>query len=210
MSCRPWWRRRPRPVAARSVDRGVSHDLAGMITTAAALLLERLAVARPDGFDHDAGVAKLAWLLLAEEPADVVGVIDEAIDAGINPDELVASSPTPPPCASPVSTRRTITPIGTRCTTPSRSSQLARPGDPPGADTRAAAWRLSQRVPRIDLDRFLNVPAARWLPEPEPSSDGVDHVDLSELQGCWDQEGRVDDAGTIIYRFLRAGGDPYG
>ena len=60
---------------------------------------------------------------------------------------------------------------------------------------------------RIYLDRFLNVPAAR-LPEPAPSSDGAEHADLSELQGCWDQEGRVDDAGTIVYRYLRAGGDP--
>ena len=59
---------------------------------------------------------------------------------------------------------------------------------------------------RIYLDRFLNVPAAR-LPESEPSSDGTDH-DLSDLQSCWDQEGRVDDAGTIVYRFLRGGGDP--
>jgi hypothetical protein len=28
------------------------------------------------------------------------------------------------------------------------------------------------------------------------------------LQACWDQEGRVDDAGAIVYRHLTGGGDP--
>jgi hypothetical protein len=53
---------------------------------------------------------------------------------------------------------------------------------------------------RIYLDRFLNIPAAR-LPGPGPAA-------LSDLQGCWDQEGRVDDAGGIVYRHLIGGGDP--
>ena len=57
---------------------------------------------------------------------------------------------------------------------------------------------------RIYLDRFLNVPAAR-LPGVAPTGEAAD---LSDLQHCWDQEGRVDEAGTIIYRYLSAGGDP--
>ncbi len=59
---------------------------------------------------------------------------------------------------------------------------------------------------RVYLDRFLNVPAAR-LPEPAPSSAGAEGADLADLQGCWDHEGRVDDAGTIVFRYLRGGGD---
>ena len=56
---------------------------------------------------------------------------------------------------------------------------------------------------RIYLDRFLNIPAARL---PGPPSDGT-VLDLGALQGCWDQEGRVDDAGAIVYRHLVGGGD---
>ncbi|MBW3614504.1 MAG: Rieske 2Fe-2S domain-containing protein [Actinobacteria bacterium] len=54
---------------------------------------------------------------------------------------------------------------------------------------------------KVYLDRFLNVPAARL-----PGADGG--ADLADLQGCWDQQGRVDDAGAIAYRWLRSGGDP--
>ncbi len=57
---------------------------------------------------------------------------------------------------------------------------------------------------RVYLDRFLNVPAAR-LPSPTPAGATTD---LAGLQQCWDQEGRVDDAGAIVYRHLMGGGDP--
>ena len=53
---------------------------------------------------------------------------------------------------------------------------------------------------KVFLDRFLNVPAAR-LP-----SEGIS--DLAPLQACWDEQGRVDDAGAIAYGYLRAGGEP--
>lgn len=56
---------------------------------------------------------------------------------------------------------------------------------------------------RIYLDRFLNIPAAR-LPG---GSAGDGPADLGALAGCWDQEGRVDDAGAIVYRYLMSGGD---
>ena len=195
--------------ASRSEERGswrFPHDLAGVITTAAASLPERLAAARPDGFDHHGGVAKLAWLLLAEEPADVVGAIDEAIDEGIEPDELG---------------RAVAYAAALRITRFHTQNDHADWDEVHHAFTSANALHQAiRRAPtpellrgvyhgalRIYLDRFLNVPAAR-LPEPAPSSDGAEHVELSELQGCWDQEGRVDDASTIVYRFLRAGGDP--
>ena len=78
--------------ASRSEERGswrFPHDLAGMISTATAALPERLAAAAGnDGFDHDDGVAKLAWSLLSEDPAEVVAAIDDAIAAGANPEEL--------------------------------------------------------------------------------------------------------------------------
>jgi hypothetical protein len=57
---------------------------------------------------------------------------------------------------------------------------------------------------RVYLDRFLNVPAAR-LPTPAPAGRSAD---LAGLRECWDHEGRVDEAGTIVHRHLSAGGDP--
>lgn len=49
---------------------------------------------------------------------------------------------------------------------------------------------------RICLDRFLNVPAARL-----PNSD------LADLAQCWEIQGEVDAAGSIVYGYLRSGGD---
>ena len=53
---------------------------------------------------------------------------------------------------------------------------------------------------KVFLDRFLNVPAAR--------RPGRASAELASLQACWDEQGRVDEAGEIAYGYLRAGGDP--
>ena len=49
---------------------------------------------------------------------------------------------------------------------------------------------------RVYLDRFLNVPAAR-LPSTYHGP-----ADLSALATCWDMEGKVDEAGGIVFRLL--------
>ncbi|MEO8696647.1 MAG: Rieske 2Fe-2S domain-containing protein [Acidimicrobiales bacterium] len=51
---------------------------------------------------------------------------------------------------------------------------------------------------RINLDRFLNVPAAR---RPQATSGSLD-----ALAHCFDVQGMVDEAGTEAYGFLRGGG----
>ena len=56
---------------------------------------------------------------------------------------------------------------------------------------------------KVFLDRFLNVPAAR-LPGRHPLAAGG--PDLGDLHACWDQQGMVDEAGAIVYGWLRAGG----
>src|SRR5882672_9023984 len=87
--------------------------------------------------------------------------------------------PTPPPCVSPASTPRTTMATGTRSTTPS---------PPPTPSTRRCG-----------------------APPRRPSSGGevAEPADLAALQACWDQEGRVDEAGAVVYRHLLvAGGDP--
>lgn len=53
-------------------------------------------------------------------------------------------------------------------------------------------------VLKVFLDRFLNVPAARMTT--------VDDPDLGRLQACSDAEGRVDEAGAIVYSWVRSGG----
>lgn len=56
-----------------------------------------------------------------------------------------------------------------------------------------------QAALRVHLDRFLNVPAAR-IPA---ATDG----DLTDLASCFDSQGHVDRAGTVVVGYLRGGGD---
>jgi hypothetical protein len=51
---------------------------------------------------------------------------------------------------------------------------------------------------RVYLDRFLNVPPAR-LPTATSGS-------LEDLGECWDRQGMVNRAGSIVYGYLRGGG----
>ena len=150
-------------------------------------------------------MSKLAWSLLSEHPADVVGAIDDAIIAGIDPEELgrvVAYA-----AALRITRFHTQNDHGDwdevhHAFTSANVLHQALQRAPTPESLRGVYHGALRRY----LDRFLNVPAAR-LPEPTAASEGADGADLSELQGCWDQEGRVDDAGTIIYRYLHAGGD---
>ena len=188
--------------ASRSEERGAwrfPHDLAALIRTATAALPERLAAAG-DSFDHESGVAKLAWSILSEDPTEVVAGIDDAIDAGAAPEELGRA------VAYAAALRITRFHIQNdhgdwdevhhAFTSANALHQaILRSPSPP------LLRGLHHNALRIYLDRFLNIPAAR-LPSPDGPSD------IAELQQCWDQEGRVDDAGAIVYRHLMGGGDP--
>ncbi|HYT38536.1 MAG TPA: Rieske (2Fe-2S) protein, partial [Acidimicrobiia bacterium] len=186
------------------------HDLAGMITEATARLAERRAAgsACADRFDHDGGVGRLAWSVLADDPAEVVGAIDDAIVAGARPEELG---------------RAVAYAAALRITRFHTQNDHGDWDEVHHAFTAANALHQGlRRAPstallrgvyhgalRVYLDRFLNIPAAR-LPGPASpgSGGGGDAGDLAALQGCWDQEGRVDEAGAVVYRHLAAGGDP--
>jgi hypothetical protein len=145
-------------------------------------------------------VAELAWSLLAEEPDAVVGAIDDAIAAGATPEELGR--------AVAYAAALRITRFHTQndhgdwdevhhaFTAANALHQSLRRA--PSSELVRAVYHVALRV---YLDRFLNVPAAR-LPAPDGESS------LDALQACWDQEGRVDEAGAIVYRHLAAGGDP--
>ena len=193
--------------ASRSEERGAwrfPHDLAAMISTATNELPDRLAAAAGnDSFDHHEGVTKLAWSMLSEDPAEVVAALDDAISTGANSEELG---------------RAVAYAAALRITRFHTQNDHGDWDEVHHAFTAAnAVHRAIRRGPtpellravyhgalRIYLDRFLNVPAAR-LPAVAPTGEGAD---LRDLQHCWDQEGRVDEAGTIVYRYLSAGGDP--
>ena len=142
-----------------------------MITSAVASLPERLAAARRDRFDHGGdGVSELAWSLLSEAPADVVTAIDEAIIAGIHPEELGR--------AVAYAAALRITRFHTQndhgdwdevhhaFTSANALHQALR-----RAPTPELLRGVYHGALRIYLDRFLNVPAAR-LPEPAAAERG--------------------------------------
>jgi nitrite reductase/ring-hydroxylating ferredoxin subunit len=193
--------------ASRSEEQGswrFPHDLVGMVRTATAALPERVAAAASnDSFDHDHGVTKLAWSILSEDPVAVVAAIDDAISSGANPEELgraVAYA-----AALRITRFHTQNDHGDwdevhHSFTAANALHQAI-GRAPTPDLLRAVYHGALRV---YLDRFLNVPAAR-LPALSPTGESAD---LTHLQDCWDQDGRIDEAGTIIYRYLRAEGDP--
>ena len=189
--------------ASRSEEQGswrYPHDLAGLISTAVAELPGRLATAtRGDSFR---GVASLAWRILSEDPHEVVTSIDEAIDAGASLEELgravayaaalrMARFHTQNDHADWDEVHHAFTYAN------ALHQAIVRTGSP------ELARGVYHGALRVYLDRFLNIPAARV---PAGPVDGPG--DLAELDACWDQEGRVDDAGAIVYRHLAGGGDP--
>jgi nitrite reductase/ring-hydroxylating ferredoxin subunit len=194
--------------ASRSEERGAwryPHDLAGMIAEATARLPERMAAGSScaDSFDHDGGVTALAWAVLADDPLEVVTAIDEAIVAGARPEELGR--------AVAYAAALRITRFHTQndhgdwdevhhaFTAANALHQALR-----RAPTAALLRGVYHGALRVYLDRFLNIPAAR-LPGPAPAGDVPD---LAGLQACWDQEGKVDEAGALVYRHVAGGGDP--
>ena len=189
--------------ASRSEERGswrYPHDLAGLLATATAALPQRWAT-RIDGFDHQHGVAALAWAILADHPAEVVRAVDDAVSTGAEPEELGR--------AVAYAAALRITRFHTQndhgdwdevhhafSTANAVHQALVRS---PSPELLRAVYHGALRV---YLDRFLNVPAAR------PPATAAPSADLADLQACWDREGRVDEAGGIVYRFLAEGGDP--
>jgi nitrite reductase/ring-hydroxylating ferredoxin subunit len=193
--------------ASRSEERGAwryPNDLAGMIGEAAATLPERLAKgAGATDFDHGRGPTTLAWALLDEDPPTVVAALDDAIAAGATPEELGR--------ALALAAALRITRFHTQndhgdwdevhhAFTAANALHQAL-GRAPTPELLRGVYHGALRV---YLDRFLNIPAAR-LPGAVTLPAGAD---LDGLQRCWDQEGMVDEAGAIVYRYLQDGGEP--
>jgi len=189
--------------ASRSEEQGswrYPHDLTALISAASSDLPDRMARgARKRDF---AGPAVLAWAILSEDPHEVVTSIDDAIDDGASLEELgravayaaalrMARFHTQNDHADWDEVHHAFTYAN------ALHQAIVRTGSP------ELARGVYHGALRVYLDRFLNIPAARV-----PSGPVAGPGDLAELAACWDQEGRVDDAGAIVYRHLVGGGDP--
>ncbi|HEY6461926.1 MAG TPA: hypothetical protein VIY73_17290, partial [Polyangiaceae bacterium] len=176
------------------------HDLAGLLRRVAEELPERLAnVARRR---HGIGVAATRALAdvvhAADDPVEVVAALDGAVDAGAGDEELG---------------RAVAFAASLRIVHFHTSSDHGDWDVVHHAFTHAnALYCCIVRAPspellrgvyhaalKVYLDRFLNVPAARL---PEVTGAGG----LDGLAACFEAEGRVDEAGGIVYSFLRGGG----
>jgi hypothetical protein len=153
-------------------------------------------------FDGDEDVAALAWSMLGEEPADVLSALDQAAGRGASTEEMARAVA----YAAALRLVRFHTQndhgdwdiVHHGFTSANAVHQMAL-----RAPTPELCRGVYQGAMRVYLDRFLNVPAARLPSQGSPGGP----PDLADLQVCWDQEGLVDDAGSIVFEWLRAGGE---
>ena len=101
--------------------------------------------------------------------------------------------------ASCVSTRRTTTPTGTRCTTRSRPRTRCTRRWSATPSPELAARRAPRRRCAC-ISTGSSTCRRRGSRSPRPAS-------LDELDQWWDEQGGVNEAGAIAYGYLRSGGD---
>ncbi len=145
----------------------------------------------------------LAWTVLGEDPADIVASLDRSVEGGASGEELARA------VAYAAALRLTRFHIQNDhgdwdvvhhgFTTANAVHQMVRRNPTP-----EIGRGIYQGAMKVFLDRFLNVPAARL---PGAHARAGQKPELSELQACFDREGMVDEAGAIVYGWLRSGGD---
>jgi nitrite reductase/ring-hydroxylating ferredoxin subunit len=189
--------------ARRSEEEGQwrhPHDLAALVAEASARLPEQLARgAAHRGRWTDADTAHLAWDVLGDDPSAVIDAVEGAVASGATPEQLGRA----------VALAAGLRIVRFHVQNDFADWNVVHHGFTYANGLHQALARFPSTellrgvlhgAGRVYLDRFLNVPAAR-LPAAE---DG----DLAELAECWDEQGHVDRAGTVVYGYLRAGGDP--
>ncbi len=177
------------------------HDLADLLAPRQAP--RKAKRAEKGDFADDTDVDALAWAVLGDDPADIVSILDQAALRGATYEQLARAVA----YAAGLRLVRFHTQndhgdwdvVHHGFTTANATHQMIC-----RASTPELARGIYQVAMKVFLDRFLNIPAAR-LPATNPATDS--RPDLAELQTCWDQEGMVDQAGAIVYGWLRAGGD---
>lgn len=147
----------------------------------------------------DAAVSALAWRLLSDEPTAVADALVDATHAGATLEEL----------ARGVAFAASLRIVRFHTQNDHGDWDVVHHGFTAANALHCAVVRHAtpdmiraaiHGAFRVYLDRFLNVPAAR-LP-------AATSGDLGALDACWDEQGRVDEAGAIVWGHLTAGGDP--
>jgi nitrite reductase/ring-hydroxylating ferredoxin subunit len=152
-------------------------------------------------FGGDEDVDALAWTILGDEPQEIADGLDRAREAGATAEQLAR--------AVAYAAALRVTRFHTQndhadwdvvhhgFTAANAVHQLV---------TRAPTPELVRGIyhgaMKVFLDRFLNVPASP-LPGRHPRTADAR---LGDLGDCWDQQGMIDEAGAIVYGWLRAGG----
>ncbi len=168
-------------------------------------------------FDDKATEA-LAWDVLGDDPGEIIAALDHAAEQGASAEQMAR--------AVAYAAALRLTRFHTQndhgdwdvvhhgFTTANATHQLIN-----RAATPELLRGVYQAAMKVFLDRFLNIPAAR-LPGQHAAASAASssssssgrapapgRPELSGLQACWDQEGMVDEAGAIVYGWLRDGGE---
>lgn len=178
------------------------HDLAALLRAVAEELPERLAnvAGRRDGIGHGRVRALADAVHSAEDPRDVVAALDGAVDAGATDEELGRA----------VAFAASLRIVRFHTSSDHGDWDVVHHGFTHANALYCCLRRASSpevlrgvyhAAMKVYLDRFLNVPAAR-LP------DGSAGAGLDALGACFDTEGRVDEAGGIVWSYLAGGGSP--
>jgi nitrite reductase/ring-hydroxylating ferredoxin subunit len=158
------------------------------------------AAASAMGKEPGGAAAGLAWVLLGEDPVDVVEEVLGALARGVDAEAV----------ARAVALAAALRIVRFHVQNDHGDWDVVHHGFTSANAVHQLVVRAPEASPvllrgvvqvalKVFLDRFLNVPPAR-----PPTAD---HGDLEDLGACFDQEGRVDEAGSIVYGYLRAGGD---
>jgi len=202
--------------AGRSEETGEwrhPHDLASLLGPVQSEPGDHWLVTREEGAFDEKATEALAWDVLGDDPAEIIAALDHAAEQGASAEQLARA------VAYAAALRLTrfhtqndhgdwdVVPHG--FTTANATHQLIN-----RAATPELLRGVYQAAMKVFLDRFLNIPAAR-LPGQHAAAPGTapasghapGRPELSGLQACWDQEGMVDEAGAIVYGWLRGGGE---
>jgi nitrite reductase/ring-hydroxylating ferredoxin subunit len=174
-------------------------DLAAAVREIAATLPARLAQrAEPESGIGDPAVRALAdAIVAADDPALVVAALDGALEQSATLEEL----------ARAVALAASLRIVRFHTSGDHGDWDVVHHGFTHAnalhqcvvrAPSPALARGIYHAALKVFLDRFLNVPAAR-LPDRATG-------DLDELTPCFATEGQVDEAGAIVFGFLKAGG----
>ena len=186
------------------------------------------------GTFDDKATEALAWDVLGDDPGEIIAALDQAAEQGASAEQLARAVAYAAALRltrfHTQNDHGDWDVVHHGFTTANATHQLINRSATP-----ELLRGVYQAAMKVFLDRFLNIPPARLpgqhaasaASSPTASSSTASsstassstaasssssgpalapgHPDLSGLQPCWDQEGMVDEAGAIVYAWLRDG-----